>query len=191
MSPETEERQWALAAQRGDRAAFDALVGRHHRRVRACLVARMSDPHEAEDLAQEVFVTAYRKFADYDPDRPLAPWLRRIALNLLRNHWRKFRAEAVGGNAELAALLDRRIEADCTAAREPLLHAALRDCLEDIDGPARDLLHRRYGEEESVRELSDRLQRGYSAITMQLHRLRELLADCIGRKVRHGEEPAA
>ncbi len=183
MSPEHEERQWALAAQRGDRDAFAVLVERHHRRVRACLAARMSDPHEAEDLAQEVFVTAWRKFADYDPARPLAPWLRSIALNLLRNHWRKFRAEAVGGNVELAALLDRRIAEACSAEREPQLHAALHDCLEHIDGPARELLHRRYGEEESVRELSDRLQRGYSAVTMQLHRLREILAECIGRKL--------
>ena len=63
------------------------------------------------------------------------------------------------------------------------MYGALHDCLERIDGPARELLHQRYGEEVSVRELADRLQRGYSALTMQLHRLRELLADCIGEKV--------
>ncbi len=183
MNPDAEERQWALAAQRGDDHAFAALVERHHRAVRACLVARMNDPHEAEDLAQEVFVTAFRKIADFDPARPMAPWLRSIALNLLRNHWRKFRAQAIGGNAELAELLDQQIAADCTSEREPLLHAALHDCLERMDGPARELLHRRYGDEESVRELSDRLQRGYSALTMQLHRLREVLAECIGRKM--------
>ncbi len=143
----------------------------------------MKDPHEAEDLAQEVFVTAFRKLADFDAARPMGPWLRSIALNLLRNHWRKFRAQPIGGNAELAELLDRHIAAECSSEREPLLHAALHDCLERMEGPARDLLHRRYGEEESVRELSDSLQRGYSALTMQLHRLREVLADCIGRKM--------
>ncbi|MDP3072073.1 MAG: sigma-70 family RNA polymerase sigma factor [Opitutaceae bacterium] len=184
MNADAEEKQWVRAAQRGEAEAFAALVARHHRGVRACLVARMHDPHEAEDLAQEVFLTAYRKLDGFDPERPLAPWLRRIALNLLRNHWRKFRAQAIGGSAELAGLLDERIAADCGPAREPLLHAALRDCLERMDGPARELLHRRYGEEETVRELSDRLQRGYSALTMQLHRLREILAECIGRKVR-------
>jgi RNA polymerase sigma-70 factor (ECF subfamily) len=190
MNPESEERQWALAAQRGDRDAFSALVERHQRRVRACLAARMSDPHEAEDLAQEVFVTAYRRFAEYDPARPLAPWLRGIALNRLRNHWRKFRADAVGGNAELAELLDRQIAAECIAEREPLLHTALRECLERMDGPARELLQSRYGEEQSIRELSDRLGRGCSAITMQLHRLREILSDCIGRKLGMADKPA-
>lgn len=187
MNLDDGEKQQVRAAQRGDAQAFAALVGRHHRGVRACLVARMHDPHEAEDLAQEVFLTAYRKLAEFDPERPLAPWLRSIALNLLRNHWRKFRARPVGGNAELAGLLDQQIAADCGPEREPLLHGALRDCLERMDGPARELLHRRYGEEESVRELADRLQRGYSALTMQLHRLRELLADCIGQKMRKPE----
>ena len=183
MNLDVDETRWVLAARKGDAAAFAALVERHHRSVRACLVARLHDPHEAEDLAQEVFVTAYRKLGEFDPSRPMAPWLRSIAVNLVRNHWRKFRAEAIGGNAELAALLDQRIVADCTPEREPLLYAALRDCLEHMDGPARDLLHRRYGEEETVRELSDSLQRGYSALTMQLHRLREVLAECIGDKV--------
>jgi len=183
MNANADEQQWVRAAQQGDVDAFAVLVERHHRGVRACLVARMNDPHEAEDLAQDVFVTAFRKLDEFDPERPLAPWLRSIALNRLRNHWRKFRARAIGGNAELAELLDRRVADEFGPEREPLLHGALRDCLERMDGPARDLLQRRYGEEESVRQLAERLQRGYSALTMQLHRLRELLANCIRRKL--------
>jgi RNA polymerase sigma-70 factor (ECF subfamily) len=188
MSSDVDEKRWVLAARQGDREAFSRLVARHHRGVRACLVARMHDVHEAEDLAQEVFVTAFRKFAEFDPRRPLGPWLRSMALNHLRNHWRKFRARPIGGNAELAAMLDEQIASTC-GQREPLMHSALRECLEGMDGPARELLHRRYGEEESVRELADRMQRGYSAVTMQLHRLRELLAACVGEKVRKLEVP--
>jgi RNA polymerase sigma-70 factor (ECF subfamily) len=58
----------------------------------------------------------------------------------------------------------------------------LRDCLEHIEGPSRELLRLRYGEENSVRQLAARLRRGYSALTMQLHRLRELLAHCISER---------
>jgi RNA polymerase sigma-70 factor (ECF subfamily) len=186
---DAEEIQWVRAARAGDADAFAALVERHHRGVRACLAARMDDPHEAEDLAQEVFVTAFRKLDEFDPERPLAPWLRSIAFNLLRNHWRKFRARAVGGNEELAALLDQRVAAECGPEREPLLLAALQDCLEQLDGPARELVQRRYGDGQSVRELCASLQRGYSALTMQLHRLRELLAACIERKLAGGQAP--
>jgi RNA polymerase sigma-70 factor, ECF subfamily len=182
-------REWVCAAQGGNADAFARLVERYHRGVRACLVARLDDPHEAEDLAQEVFITAFRKIREFDPERPMEPWLRSIAFNHLRNHWRKFRAHAIGGNAELAALLDQRVAAECGPERESRLFAVLQECLEQIDGPARELLQRRYGEEQSVRELAVRLNRGYSALTMQLHRLRELLADCIDRKL--AESPPA
>ena len=187
--PDIDETQQVRAAQRGDAEAFAALVQRHHQGVRACLAARLDDPHEAEDLAQEVFVTAFRKLDEFDPERPLAPWLRSIAFNLMRNHWRKFRARAIGGNAELAALLDQRVAAECGPEREPRLLSALQDCLEQLDGPARELLERRYGQEQSVRELSSALQRGYSALTMQLHRLRELVGACIERKLGEARPP--
>lgn len=189
MNTDADEQQCVRAARKGDADAFAALVERHHRGVRACLVARMHDAHEAEDLAQDVFVTAFRKFDEFDPERPLAPRLRSIALNLLRNHRRKFRAQPIGGNAELEGLLDEQIARSAGPAREPLLHAALRECLERIDGPARELLHQRYGEEIRVRELADRMQRGYSVLTMQLHRLREVLAECIDQKVPKADLP--
>jgi RNA polymerase sigma-70 factor (ECF subfamily) len=167
------------AAQEGSAEAFTVLVERHQHAVRACLAVRLGDPHEAEDLAQEVFVTAFTRLSEFDPDRPFGPWLRGIAFNLLRNHARKFRPRAIGGNEELTALLDQRVAMECDAARESALLAALRDCLERIEGPSRELLRLRYNEENSVRQLAVRLQRGYSALTMQLHRLRELLTRCI------------
>ena len=72
---------------------------------------------------------------------------------------------------------------DCTPEREPALLRALHECVEQLDGPARELLRLRYFEEQSVRQIAVLLQRGYSAVTMQLHRLRELLAECIEKKV--------
>jgi RNA polymerase sigma-70 factor, ECF subfamily len=167
------------AAQEGSAEAFTDLVRHHQHAVRACIAVRLGDPHEAEDLAQEVFVTAFTRLSEFDVDRPFGPWLRGIAFNLLRNHARKFRPRAIGGNEELTALLDQRVAMECDATRESALLSALRDCLERIEGPSRELLRLRYSEENSVRQLAARLRRGYSALTMQLHRLRELLARCI------------
>src|SRR6187200_501389 len=84
-------------AQHGSWVAFSELVRRHQAAVRACLTVRLEQPHEAEDLAQEAFVTAFRKLGEFDPERPFGPWVRSIAFNLLRNHWRKFRVTSNGG----------------------------------------------------------------------------------------------
>ena len=178
-SPESD---LVVRAQRGSWPDFAELVRRHQSAVRACLAARLDQPHEAEDLAQEAFVTAYRKLAQFDADRPFGPWVRSIAFNLLRNHWRKFRVIGVGGNEELEAMVEQTIAARCDG-REGRELSALRDCLEQLDGPARALMERRYSEEASVREIAQEQGRGYSAVTMHLHRVREILANCVRAKL--------
>lgn len=167
----------------GDLNAYSALVRLHHGGVRAYLAVRLSNIHDAEDLAQEAFVIAFQRIREFDPARPFGPWLRGIALNLYRNHRRKFRADPVGGSAELQDLVDAVLERRNPGGREAARLSALRDCLDQLDGPARTLLTARYGEGVSVRDLAGRSGRGYSALTMQLHRLRELLSECIERRM--------
>jgi len=105
-----DESRLIRAAQGHDLAAFATLVQKHHAGVRACLAVRMNNAHDVEDLAQDVFITAFRKLSQCDPTRPLGPWLRGIAMNLLANYRRKFRALPVGLNEELQALLDAQLE---------------------------------------------------------------------------------
>jgi RNA polymerase sigma-70 factor (ECF subfamily) len=167
------------AARAGDSAAFSELVLQHQAAVRAFCAVRLGTVDEADDLAQEVFVTAHRRLGDFDPERPFGPWLRGIAANLVRGHRRKFRAEAMGGHAELQALVDARMESAFPEGRESQVLSALRECLEQLAGPSRALVLSRYGEGESVREITARLGRRHSAVTMQLHRIRQTLARCI------------
>lgn len=183
MSTNPDDLHWIALARGGDSAAFSELVMRHQWTIRAFLLARLSRKEEAEDLAQETFVTAWRKLGGFDDSRPFVPWLRGIALNLLRNHLRKFKEAPIGGDEALQALLDRQIEGLDEITTEPARMSALADCLARIDGPARELLNARYVEGHSLKELCARTGRKHSAITMQLHRLRQMLADCVERKL--------
>jgi RNA polymerase sigma-70 factor, ECF subfamily len=167
------------SAQGGNLDAFSELVRIHHQGVYAYLVVRLSGIHDADDLSQEVFVTAFRRLSDFDPERPLAPWLRSIALNLLRNHRRKFRPESIGGNEELQALLEAQIESGLATGNECHRLTALRECLERLEAPVRKLLLSHYGDGVTLRELASQSGRSYSAVAMQIHRVRELLAACI------------
>jgi len=179
----SDETDLILAAQGGDIRAFSKLVERHQAKVRACLAVRMNYAAEAEDLAQETLLVAFRKLPTIDPHRPLGPWLRGIAVHLLANHRRKFRATPIGLNEELQTLIDERIEARFGAERESENMGALKDCLEDLDGPARKLVQARYAEGASLEELATSLGRKTSAVSMQLHRLRGLLASCMERRL--------
>lgn len=171
------------AAQRGDIGAFAELVERHHASVRACLAVRMNHAPDAEDLAQEALLIAFRKLPELDPTIPLGAWLRSVALNLLANHRRKFRALPIGLNDELQALIDQQMETQAHEARESERIHALRECLDELDGPARRLVNERYAEGATIEDLAGRLGRKSSAISTQLHRLRALLGTCIADKL--------
>jgi RNA polymerase sigma-70 factor (ECF subfamily) len=174
MADDTKE--IVLRARGGDLEAFGRLVRRHELGVRAFLAARLDDRHEAEDLAQEVFITAYRNLETFAPDRPLSAWLRGIASNLLRNHLRK-RRESSGADAFLAGLVDKVVPDPGRAVE------ALRRCVEGLDAPSRELVDRRYTQDQPLAEIGQALDLKHSALTMNLHRLRIRLRDCMQRRV--------
>ena len=169
------------AALGGDIDAFEQLVATHQWPIRCYLAARLANGDDAEDLAQEVFIVAYRRRATFSGDRPIGSWFRGIARNLLKNHIRKFRAKPIGGNEELQALLDAETNTDTTKDCDLVL--SLRECLSELDGPSRDLIVARYLDGDTVKTLEKKTGRGYSALTMQLHRIRNVLAVCVERKL--------
>jgi RNA polymerase sigma-70 factor, ECF subfamily len=58
---------------------------------------------DAEDLAQEVFLVMWRRWPDYDPARPLRPWVLGIAIKVARAHRKQPRREVLAGLIETAA----------------------------------------------------------------------------------------
>ena len=174
-----DDQELVQQARLGNLDAFSELVMRYQGNVRACLVVRLNNKHEAEDLAQEAFVVAFRKLGEFREAKSFGPWVRAIAINLLRNHWRKNRAIPMGGAAELSTLIDEDVGLRYSKARESDTLGALRTCMEKLDEPMRQLMKLRYHEELSVSELTERLGVRHSTLTMRLHRLRDQLRQCI------------
>jgi RNA polymerase sigma-70 factor (ECF subfamily) len=72
-------------AQTGDRAAFGELVERFHPAVYAVALARLRDPNEATDLAQEVFIHAMQKIDQLRDPHCFVGWLRQITVRMAIN----------------------------------------------------------------------------------------------------------
>ena len=72
----------------GDAAAWEALMVRHQEAVFRLAYLLLGDPDEAEDVAQESFLRAWRSLRTFDSTRPLRPWLLSISANLARNRRR-------------------------------------------------------------------------------------------------------
>jgi len=71
--------------QRGDRAAFDVLVLRYQHKVLKLIMRYIRDATEAEDVAQEAFIKAYRALPSFRGDSAFYTWLYRIAINTAKN----------------------------------------------------------------------------------------------------------
>ena len=71
----------ARRAATGDPDAFGTLVERWAPAVRRVTRAALGDPDEADDAAQDAFLSAWTNIRSYDPERPFGPWILRIATN--------------------------------------------------------------------------------------------------------------
>lgn len=72
--------------QRGDSAAFDALVRKYQHRITALIGRYIPDWSECQDVAQETFIRAYRAMANFRGDAQFYTWLHRIAVNTAKNY---------------------------------------------------------------------------------------------------------
>lgn len=177
-----DDRDLIIAARTGDLDAFSELVKRYQGNVRACLAVRLYSKHEAEDLAQEAFIVAFRKLNEFDAEKAFGPWIRSIAFNLLRNYWRKHKAVPMGGAAELETLIDEEIGLQYSEKNESDTLVNLKRCIQKLDEPMRNLLNLRYHDGLSVGALTKKMKVQHSTMTMRLHRMRDLLRLCIEKK---------
>jgi RNA polymerase sigma-70 factor (ECF subfamily) len=171
----------------GDRDAFRVLVDRESGAVVRACYRILGDMHEAEDVAQEAFVSAYRSLASWRADGPFGAWLTRIAVRL---------AVRQAGRRKVVAWLRPMNDTDrdamallpAAASTQPE-HAALRAeraiatrrALAGLDEPYREVVALRFFGERSLEEIADLTGRPLG--TVKTHLRRGLL------RLRDGLEP--
>jgi RNA polymerase sigma-70 factor (ECF subfamily) len=84
-----DEKKWLLSSREGDKEAFSFLVKRHEAKVFKLAFSVTRDREAADDLAQEAFIKAYFGLTRFKGNSAFETWLYRIALNQIRDYWRK------------------------------------------------------------------------------------------------------
>jgi RNA polymerase sigma-70 factor (ECF subfamily) len=163
----------------GRQSAFDRLVVRHQRRIYA-ITRRMSGNHDdANDLAQETFLAAYRVLERFDERKSFIAFLSRIAINRSINHlrrrkrWRRIEtrqseeaARAVTGQAGAGA--DRQMERDRLMDR-------LQKAIEALPPEQKAVLTLKVDQEMSYREIAAALKISPGTVMSRLSRARARL----------------
>lgn len=88
MDAENDERERIRLSRAGQAEAFAALVGQHQRMIHALTYRMTGSLAEAEDLAQETFLRAWRHLDSFQGEAKFSTWLCRIAMNACLN-WRQ------------------------------------------------------------------------------------------------------
>ena len=143
-------------ARAGERAAQEELLRAHYARVHTTAFRLLGNPEDAEDLAQECFVRAFRSLGFYRGEGSFAGWLRRILVHLVQDRYR-----ALGQRPE-PVLLPLELAAGLGCAREPHgvlegreLVRVLADSLAALAAPLRVALLLRTREGLEYEEIAD------------------------------------
>jgi RNA polymerase sigma-70 factor (ECF subfamily) len=124
------DRELVDRARAGDSEAFGQLVRRHQPRIHRLAAHLLRSRAEAEDVAQETFIRAYRALGRFDGRSEPYTWLYRIAVNLSLNALRSRKARRVTADTD-----DPRFDAMASQARsndDPPADAAQRQLYEAL-----------------------------------------------------------
>ncbi|MGB0722753.1 MAG: RNA polymerase sigma factor RpoE [Gammaproteobacteria bacterium] len=86
MSEKQIDQQLVDRVRRGEQAAFNLLITKYQHKVVSLISRYVHDRDEAQDVAQEAFIKAYRALNNFRGDSAFYTWLYRIAVNTAKNH---------------------------------------------------------------------------------------------------------
>jgi RNA polymerase sigma-70 factor (ECF subfamily) len=161
--------------QRGGQDAFAELIQQNQSAVFNVAYRFFGNVRDAEDAAQETFLRAWRFFDQFDADRPLGPWLKRICVNVCLNR--------LESNPPLLPLDDDRSPPhDPNPGPESVavkrgLENRIRTELASLPPRYRAVIELRHFQELSYEEIAAALNRPLSDVKSDLFRARKLLAD--------------
>ncbi|HYG77010.1 MAG TPA: sigma-70 family RNA polymerase sigma factor [Planctomycetota bacterium] len=165
---------------RRDPSAIAELVKQHHRQLRGYVAAISADLSSVDDISQEVFLRALERLDHVSDLEDFPRFLRGIARNVVREHFRKsslyseryvaFVEEAYAGAAGR--------DAD-TPFKDPQLIRALRNCVGKLPANSQKMLNLRYTGDLRSDEIGKKMNLNSGAVRIALLRIREALMKCV------------
>jgi RNA polymerase sigma-70 factor (ECF subfamily) len=169
-------------AQRGERGAFDLLVLRYQHKVVKLVARLLRDPTEAEDVAQDAFVKAYRALGSFRGDSAFYTWLYRIAVNTARNSMaarqrRPLDYEADLGENEQSVVESRMRHSDTpeAAALTDEIHRTVNRAVEALPEDLRTAIILREIEGLSYEEIAAAMECPVGTVRSRIFRAREAI----------------
>ncbi len=164
-----EDRDLVRFALAGDTQAFGRLVERYAERVLARVRRVVSRPDDAEDLAQEVFLLAFRRLDQLQDANRFSPWLSRIAENMARE-WHRRRIVQIRFEELLSKEWSRPHADESEAEREARM--MVREAIRRLSGAHREVIELHYFKGRSYGETAHQLGLEVNTVRSRLQKAR-------------------
>ncbi len=164
----------------GQTEAFHELIRPYERSVYLMALSMLRNEAEAEDVAQEAFIKAYRNLGRFRSEARFSTWLIAIALNEARARLRRKlpgltdSIDDTDGPVVPAQLTDWREIPSETLERQEI-RSLIRRALDQLPLPYREVFVLREIEERNVKETAETLGITIASVKMRLHRARMML----------------
>ncbi|MEE8209403.1 MAG: sigma-70 family RNA polymerase sigma factor [bacterium] len=161
----------------GDEEACEALVRQYQEQVFALISRMTGDPDRVEDIAQEVFLKAFRSLKSFRGGSRFYTWLYRITVNTVLN---TMRSQGRRQETSLDALEGFEVQAD--ADMEPAevtarleLARRVREAIDQLEEPYRVIVYLRELEDLSYEEIAEVVELPVGTVKSRLFRARQHL----------------
>ncbi|UJR85176.1 sigma-70 family RNA polymerase sigma factor [Sandaracinus amylolyticus] len=191
--PDGHEEELIERLQRRDEAAFNELVRLYQERVFRLVLRMLGDRSEAEDVAQEVFITVFKSIEGFRGDSKLSTWLYRVATNHCKNRIKYLDRRARGKKKELdeiaehGAVESASMSSSAQVARPDQqaeanqIEMIVREAIMELDEDQRVLVIMRDVENMSYEEIQQETGLPEGTVKSRLHRARLALAKAVQR----------
>src|SRR5215470_1822739 len=158
----TSDEALMLEFQGGSRAAFEELFARYRKPLYGFFGRRLNNAERAEDLTQETFLAVIRAASRYEPRASVRTYLYGIALKLLAAERRKFLTSGTSGQSA----------GEPKTEGTPEVVLWIRQAMEMLDAPEREILMLREYEQLSYSEIAELLRIPVNTVRSRLFRSR-------------------
>ena len=156
---------------------FVGLLAKYEPQIRRYVLSLVSDYESTEDVIQETFIAIWRKFDEYDPERPFYPWACQFARNKVLNFYKKQSIRKRYFSDLTVELLMNTEERTSSKMADHI--ESLSECVEKLELGDQELLNRRYADEVSIAEVAVQTGEPVQKLYRSLERIRRVLLHCI------------
>ncbi len=188
------DEELVLRVQRGDKSAYDFLVIKYQHRIIQLVNRYIKDPSEAQDVAQEAFIKAYRALADFRGEAAFFTWLYRIAINTAKNYLlsRSRRSANYQVDIQDAEALENtpQLQGLETPERELLnqeIIDAINASIEELPEDMRTAIVLREFEGMSYEEIAEAMDCPVGTVRSRIFRAREAIDNKLNPLLEHGD----